>query len=155
MVTVALEMRVIMQGGAYPQPAGACHPLSLATRSWPPCTPCPRASPLPSPPLCSLPCACALAPLELRWCGLGLSPTRAGEGRDAGCSHPFPVELVADDGSEGAARRWELRAGHKWAIGGTGPLGWMRCVPHQSHGQANSRQKKQKDPQTPVPLLCF
>lgn len=31
MVTVALEMRVIMQGGAYPQPAGACHPLSLAT----------------------------------------------------------------------------------------------------------------------------
>lgn len=152
MVTVALEMHVIMQGGAHPQLDGACHPLSLATGAG---HPAPRVLVhLHFPPLCSLPCACALAPLELRWCGLGLSPTRAGEGRDAGCSHPFPVELVADDGSEGAARWWELRAGHKWAIGGTGPLGWMRCTPPVSWPGKLQAEKAERSPNS-SPLAAF
>lgn len=102
MVTVALEMHKAMQREGCPQAASACCPLSLSLTTS------------------------ALAPACV-WRGLGLSPAGAGEGRDSGCSHPSPVELMADDGSGGAGCQQELCARQEWAIsrmGCTPPVSW-------------------------------
>lgn len=123
MVTVALEIHIIMQRGAHPQTAGACHPLSLSTGAGHPAPHvllhphCPPHPLLSAPGLCSCPT------------GAGLSLTGAGGSREPGCSHLFPAELIADGGSGDAAHQWKLCASHQWAIGGMSPLGWVGCAP--------------------------
>lgn len=97
MVTVALEMHITVRKGGCPQTAGAGCPLSLSTgtaHSVPHLVSPPPSAPLPV-------------------CGMGLSPAGAGEDKDSGCSHLFPVELMADDGSGGAGCQWEAGMGHQ------------------------------------------
>lgn len=114
MVTVALEMHVALQRGGCPQAAGASCPCPQELASLCPISSC-------IPPSLTTP-ACV-------WCGLGLSPAGAGETRDSGCSHPFPVELMADDGSGGAGCQWDVCARQEWAISQMGCLSWVGCTP--------------------------
>lgn len=150
MVTVALEMHIIMQGGEHPQAAGACYPLSLSTGAGHHCTPCPHALLLSYPPLCSL----LHAPQELGWCGLGLSLTGQVKVGDVGCSRLLPAECLTDDGSGGTTRQWELCAGHKWAIGGMGPLGWVgRAPPVSWPGKLQAEKAAGSPNSSPLPAL--
>lgn len=116
MVTVALEMHITMQRGGCPQAAGACCPLSLSTGL---ATLCSISSCI-STSFTTPACVC---------CGLELSPAGAGEDRDSGCSHPFPVVLMADDGSGGAGCQWKVCARQEWAISRMGCLSWVGCTP--------------------------
>jgi len=152
MVTVALEMCIIMQGGVRSQAAGVAIPYPRPQELAPlhPMSSSHTSTSLPT----SLRHACALTPPGLGWCGLGLSPPRAGEGRESGCSHPFPAELIADDASGGAAHQWELCVGHKWAVGGMGPLGWVGCVPPVSWPGKLQADKAEGSPNcSPLPAF--
>lgn len=106
MVTVALEMPITMRRGGCPQAASACCPLSLSTGTDHPVPHLLLYLHLPH-----HPCLC------VHW------------GRDSGCPHPFPGELMADDGSGGAGCQWELWARQEWAISRMSCLSWMGCTP--------------------------
>lgn len=124
MVTVALGMHIIMQGGVHPQGAGACHPLSLSTGAGHPAAHV--LVHLHFPHLLSSLCLCSCSTrVGVVWVWLSL--TRTGKGRNPGCSQPLPVELIADSRSGAAAYPWELCA--RWdvslGLGGVCPTGLM------------------------------
>ena len=154
MVTVALEMHIIMQGGVHPQAAGACHPLSMFTGAGHPAphvlvhlhfTPHLFA-------LCLMP---VLLP-HWSWGGVGWGSARPGQVRVGTLGAPIHFQWSL---SQTMCLGVQHTSGSS-VLGTNGPsVGWVLWagwgVPYQSHGQANSRQKKQKDPQTPVPFLYF